>query len=77
VGGEKEQEEQEEEQVLQCDQPPVKPYLKVRVSTLVHGQESSSLAIGGGGSSPPVRPASGQALPQGQGQYSSSWSRVR
>jgi hypothetical protein len=39
-GGEKEQEEQEEEeeQVLQCDQPPVKPYLKVRVKTLIHGQ---------------------------------------
>jgi hypothetical protein len=43
VGGEKEQgeQEEEEEQVLQCDQPPVKPYLKVRVSILVHGQESS------------------------------------
>jgi hypothetical protein len=57
VGGEKEQEEQEEEgeQVLQCDQPPVKPYLKVRVSTLVHGQGSSRLAgRGGGGAGPPV-----------------------
>ncbi len=32
----------------------VKPYIKVRVSTLVHGQ----------------------ALPQGQGQYSSSWSSL-
>jgi hypothetical protein len=54
VGGEKEQEEQdeEEEQVLQCDQPPVKPYLKVRVSTLVHDQGSSSLAGGGGGAGP-------------------------
>jgi hypothetical protein len=66
------------EQVLQCDKPPVKPYLKVRISTLVHDQGSSSLAGGGWrGSRSSSVTTSRQALLQGQGQYSSSWSRVK